>query len=162
VFLGVQILLSRLFYKVKMSGRFWPNAHVHLYECRPENLATLNCILIWGKFPIWGKNDISVGIFVRFLWIFSQVSFKYLGNFKIPDEVNGEFMDFLWGISKKKSGNSADNLPSNNGNNPFPSPSSDVINLRNRKNDLEDRILHDETRPNDDFKGAITTHSNVS
>jgi hypothetical protein len=41
VFLGVQILLCRHFNKVKKNGRFWPNAQVHLAECRPQNLATL-------------------------------------------------------------------------------------------------------------------------
>jgi hypothetical protein len=66
--------------------------------------AASQCCLIWGKFPIWGKNDMSVGIFFRSLcrkWgIFGRVSFKYLGNFKIPYVVNGEFIEIFWGISK--------------------------------------------------------------
>jgi hypothetical protein len=41
MFLGVQVLLCKHFHKVKLNGRFWPNARVHLAEWRPQNLATL-------------------------------------------------------------------------------------------------------------------------
>jgi hypothetical protein len=45
MFLGVQILLRRQFYEVKLSGRFWPNAKVYSAECLPQNLATLKVII---------------------------------------------------------------------------------------------------------------------
>jgi hypothetical protein len=65
---------------------------------------------IWGKFPIWGENDISVEIFSdpyevngEFLAKSGQVSIKYLEIFKIPFVVNGDFMDFLWVVEGERS-----------------------------------------------------------
>jgi hypothetical protein len=70
--------------------------------------------ITWGKFPIWGKNEISVGIFFKSLcskWgIFGFVSIKYLGNFEIPYVVNGEFKEIFWGILKNLSGNTGTQL----------------------------------------------------
>jgi hypothetical protein len=58
----VQILLSRHFCSVKISGRFRPNDRVYLAEWRPENLATLLNIFshfvsghskVGCRFPRW-------------------------------------------------------------------------------------------------------------
>jgi hypothetical protein len=72
----VQILLCRHFYKVKISGRFWPNAQVHLAEWRPENLATL---------PLF-KPD-------RQIWLISELS-----DLNILIWLSQYFLAYFWRI----------------------------------------------------------------
>jgi hypothetical protein len=85
--------------------RFYALARFSLLCYGAFAFSACQCCQIWGKFPIWGENDISVEKKFRSLYskwgIFGRVSIKYLGNLKIPFVVNGEFIENFLGISKK-------------------------------------------------------------
>jgi hypothetical protein len=62
-----------------------------------------------GNSPSGGKTTFISEFFFRSFcrkWgIFGFISISYLGNFKIPYLVNGEFIEIFWGILLNKSGN---------------------------------------------------------